>query len=49
MYKAWVCTNMACGYNVKIRSGEVVINEPISYGASRGNLKGVHAGQRSPR
>ncbi len=29
-YKAWVCTNPECGFNVKIRNGEVLINEPVS-------------------
>ena len=32
-YKAWVCTNPDCGYNLKIRNGEVYINEPIMSGA----------------
>ena len=31
-YKAWVCTNPDCGYNLKIRNGDVYINEPISNG-----------------
>jgi hypothetical protein len=30
MFKAWVCTNPECGFNVKIRNGEVLINEPIN-------------------
>jgi hypothetical protein len=29
-YKAWVCTNRACGFNLKIRNGEVVVNEPVT-------------------
>ena len=29
LYKAWVCTNPHCGYNVKIRNGDVYIDEPI--------------------
>ena len=33
-YKAWVCTNPDCGFNVKIRNGDVYINEPITSGAS---------------
>ena len=33
-YKAWVCTNPKCGFNIKIRNGEVHINEPIITGAS---------------
>jgi hypothetical protein len=28
-YKAWVCTNPDCGYNLKIRNGDVYIDEPI--------------------
>ncbi len=32
-YKAWVCTNPDCGYNLKIRNGDVYINEPIMSGA----------------
>ena len=31
-YKAWVCTNPDCGYNIKIRNGEVYLNEPILSG-----------------
>ena len=31
-YKAWVCTNPECGYNLKIRNGDVYINEPIVSG-----------------
>lgn len=34
-YKAWVCTNPDCGYNLKIRNGEVYLNEPILSGAFR--------------
>ncbi|MCJ7605190.1 MAG: hypothetical protein MUO19_04050 [Dehalococcoidales bacterium] len=32
-YKAWVCTNPDCGYNLKIRNGDVYINEPIMNGS----------------
>lgn len=32
-YKAWVCTNPSCGYNIKIRNGDVFIGEPINDGA----------------
>ncbi|MBI3968254.1 MAG: hypothetical protein HY329_21670 [Chloroflexi bacterium] len=28
-YKAWVCTNPKCGFNLKVRGGEVWRNEPI--------------------
>ena len=32
-YKAWVCTNPDCGFNIKIRNGDVYFNEPITSGA----------------
>lgn len=28
-YKAWVCTNPDCGFNLKIRNGDIHLNEPI--------------------
>ena len=31
-YKAWVCTNPDCGFNVKIRNGDIYLNEPITPG-----------------
>ncbi len=34
-YKAWVCTNPDCGFNLKIRNGDVYINEPIISGTLR--------------
>ena len=33
-YKAWICTNPECGFNIKIRNGEVFFNEPINDGAN---------------
>ncbi len=33
-YKAWACTNPSCGFNLKIRNGDLYIDEPISSGAS---------------
>ena len=27
-YKAWVCSNPACGYNVRIDNGEVSLGRP---------------------
>ena len=38
-YKAWVCTNPECGFNLKIRNGDVYLNEPIMSGAH--NSRGV--------
>ena len=32
-YKAWVCSNPDCGFNIKIRNGDVYLNEPIGSGA----------------
>ena len=29
-YKAWVCTHPACGFNLKIRNGEVFVDEPVT-------------------
>ncbi len=31
-YKAWVCTNPECGFNIKIKNGEIFINAPIRRG-----------------
>ncbi len=36
LYKAWVCTNPDCGFNLKIRNGDIYLNEPILSGASQG-------------
>ena len=33
-YKAWVCTNPSCGFNIKIRNGEVYVNEPMLPGTA---------------
>ncbi|MFQ5861336.1 MAG: hypothetical protein ACE5IG_07300 [Dehalococcoidia bacterium] len=32
-YKAWVCTSPECSFNIKIRNGDIYINEPVSNGA----------------
>lgn len=32
-FKAWACTNPECGFNIKIRNGDLYIDEPISNGA----------------
>ncbi len=36
-FKAWVCTNPTCGFNLKIRNGDVYINEPIMSGVAHVN------------
>ncbi len=36
-YKAWVCTNPDCGFNLKIRNGDVYVDEPIMSGAMHTN------------
>ncbi len=33
-YKAWVCSNPGCGFNIKIRNGDVYQNEPIGSGVA---------------
>lgn len=33
-YKAWACINPDCGFNIKIRNGDLYIDEPIGSGAS---------------
>ena len=33
IFKAWVCTNPDCGFNLKIRNGDLYVDEPISSGA----------------
>ena len=33
-YKAWACTNPDCGFNIKIRNGDLYIDEPIASGAT---------------
>ncbi len=40
-YKAWVCTNPGCGFNIKIRNGEVCMNEPITNGANHARMARV--------
>ena len=32
-YKAWACINPQCGFNIKIRNGDLYVDEPISSGA----------------
>lgn len=36
-YKAWVCTNPDCGFNLKIRNGDVYVDEPIMSGSLHAN------------
>lgn len=33
-YKAWVCSNPDCDFNIKIRNGDVYRNEPVASGAA---------------
>ena len=33
-YKVWVCTNPECGFNMKIRNGDIYMNEPILSGTA---------------
>ncbi len=38
-FKAWVCTNPECGFNIKIRNGDVYLNEPINNGVAFANRR----------
>jgi hypothetical protein len=29
-FKAWVCTDPECGFNLKIRNGDITRDEPIA-------------------
>lgn len=29
-FKAWACTNPSCGFNLKIRNGDLYVDEPIT-------------------
>jgi hypothetical protein len=42
-YKAWVCTNPVCGFNVKIRNGEIVRDEPVNDASARIWGRGIGA------
>ena len=33
-YKAWVCTKPDCGFNIKIRNGDIYFDEPIGVGSA---------------
>jgi hypothetical protein len=35
-YKAWVCTNPACGFAVKIHGGEISRGAPVLDGTAKG-------------
>ena len=41
-YKAWVCSNHGCRFNLKIRNGEIVRGEPVTdaSGGDRGRPSG---------
>ena len=50
MYKAWVCTNPSCAFNLKIRNGEVYVNEPVMDASTpQGVPAGNHGAFRSIR
>ncbi len=34
-YKAWVCTNPSCLYNIKIRNGDITVHK-VRYQVARG-------------
>ncbi len=49
LYKAWVCTNPHCGYNLKIRNGEVFMNETVTDVSSAQPPQMAHGPFRSVR
>ena len=38
-YKAWVCINPKCGFNLKIRNGDIYLNEPIENGQDNARMR----------
>jgi hypothetical protein len=34
-YKTWACTLPGCGFSVKIRRGDITIDEPVLDGSTR--------------
>jgi hypothetical protein len=32
-YKAWVCSNPTCGFNVRIDNGEISLGRPLAHSA----------------
>ncbi len=38
-YKAWVCINPQCGFNLKIRNGDIHLNEPIENGQGNSRMR----------
>ena len=38
-YKAWVCTKPECGFNLKIRNGDIYLNEPIENGQDNARMR----------
>jgi hypothetical protein len=38
-YKAWVCTNPDCGFNLKIRNGDIYVNETLAGGNHSARLR----------
>jgi hypothetical protein len=49
-FKAWVCTNPECLFNIKIRNGEIIINEPVGDGSMHSHsFRNVRESQQSQR
>ena len=49
-YKAWVCTEPYCGFNLKVRNGDVIVNEPVhDYdGEGQRRARSLHAPPLAP-
>jgi len=35
MFKAWVCSNPKCGFNIKFKNGEVIVDAPTVNASTR--------------
>ena len=44
LYKAWVCTSPECGFNIKIKNGDIIFNEVVHSGS-----RPVHQSAVPPR
>jgi hypothetical protein len=47
-YKAWVCTNPRCGFNLKIRGGEIIRGKPVTDASAGGGRRPPGSGGLRP-
>jgi hypothetical protein len=48
-FKAWVCTEPDCGFNLKVRNGDVFVNEPVFDGEAQRRPQSQLAPQAHPQ